>query len=446
MNHTSEINDGKKKIARFIFKLQKQTTVPHWSLANQNINYFLPLNKKPILGPRQNKLKTIIKYANKFHVTDLVIFFVGFLSAFRLWKFARKKQKDNMNYKKVFFGFGARAEEHMFKTYISNTNFSVLRINTSNLSNIGLAGCPSFCDIVLNIIKNSFGHTKKIRSAIHEISSNMLYFSLSAAMNIGDYCFYCAYWEMVQHNGADEIIFVVPDVASFASTTLKIKTIFLQHGLLGLPILMPQFDQMEVLTQDEQSYYQYLLPNKKILKRQSISKSSNIKNNVILILSANTNNRAIQLYYFVEWAITNGFQIIIRPTPTVTLNELKLLNESLSNFYLDDVKLSFEESMEKWNPIAVVDWTSTVLAISLLHYHCLPISFYDHVVGEPLWEKRCPNIFEFTIYPFLNRCLFWSKEQDLIKQALKSKIEYDKQIKRLQVFSDEFIKNLACQY
>lgn len=442
MSKIYTINDSKKKISKFVFKLQKQTTVPHWSLANQNIIYFLALSKEPVLGSRQKKLKTIIKLASKFHATDLIICLVGFLLAFRLWRFAKKKKKDNKNYKKVFFGFGARAEEYMFKIFTLNTHPPVLRINTSDLSNIGLAGCPSFSEIILNVINHSFGHTKKLRIAVSEISSNILDFLLTASINIADYSFYSAYWKMVKHNGTEEINFIVPDIASFAAVDAKIRAIFFQHGLLCLPILMPQFDYMEILTQDEQSYYQYIFPKWNISKKKSIYKNYSIKSNVILILSANTSNRASQLLPFTQWAINEGFQIVIRPTPDATSTELKLLNELLPDFLLDDIKFSFEESMEKWNPIAVVDWTSTVLAVSLLNYNCLPISLYNQDIGEPLLEKPYHKFFELLIYSMLERCLFWLKESDLIKQVLKSDIEYNKQIKKLTADSNAFVESL----
>ena len=436
------MSETRLKLAKFVMALQNQSDIPHWSLASENIIYASALGKKSGFGPRTNRLHKIIYFANKFHLTDNIIIFVGLVNAIKIWTIVKREglsRKQTIYYKKIFVGFGAKSEDAIAKDIHQET----MRINEASHKGVGLLGCPALGSLILLVIKIAFGHSSQYKTAVEEISTNRINFITSSATNIGKYAFYRLYWEMVKTKGIKEAIFIVPGISAFACVDDKnIKTTFIQHGLLSIPILIPTFNDIELLTRDEQRYYQFLFPKINISKKSHLSQCG-LKNKIILFLSINIRfeERIPEALPLIQWAKKNDFAVVIRPAYPATAEQIKALSLKLPDFILDDVKKSFEESLETWSPMAVVSWTSTGLATSLDH-GTLPISLYNPESGDREWERTHPVIKEIMLYPMLKRFIFWSHSQEKIIKALSNNDYFELVINELRNANDDLLKNL----
>ncbi|EKD70847.1 MAG: hypothetical protein ACD_46C00367G0003 [uncultured bacterium] len=436
------MSDARLKLAKFVMTLQNQCKIPHWSLAGESIIYASALSKKPVFGPRTNRLHKIIHFANKFHFTDIIIILVGLVEGLKIWATVKREsifRKQSINYKTIFVGFGAKSEE----VIVEDINQEIMRINEDFHKGAGLLGCPALSSLILLVVKIAFGHTSKYKTAVEEISTNQINFITSSATNIGKYAFYRLYWKMVKTKEIKEAIFIVPSISAFACVDDKsIKTTFIQHGLLSMAILMPAFNNIKLLTRDEQRYYQFLFPDINISRKKYLSQG-NAKNRIMMFLSINirSEERIPEALPLIKWAKKNDFIVVIRPAYPATPEQIKTLSLTLPAFILDDAKKSFEESLETWSPMAVVSWTSTGLATAL-DYGTLPISLYNAETGDRAWERTHPVIKEIMLYPMLKRFIFWSNDQERIIKALLYSDYFELEINKLRNASDDLLKNL----
>ena len=423
------MSGARKKIAQFVLKLQQQTTIPHWSLVGENIIYASALGQKPVLGPRSNWLYKIIKLSNICHFAGIMVGLVGLAQAIKIWCFVKRESISTTQWSdcnKIFVGFGASSEEAIFHGNFG-TDPTVLRINESSNSGAGLLGCPGFWHLMILVLKLAYDYTAKLKTSDNEIFLNKVNCLTTAATNLGTYAFYKLYWRMVKTAGLQEVTFIVPAICAFACVDEKeIKTSFIQHGLLSF-VIMPIFSRIELLTEYEQNYYRSFLPKANIsIKKHNYQ--DNKKNKVIMLLSVNvrSDERIPEALSIVQWAKESGFIIVVRPTPAVTSEQLEQLRLKLPEFVLDNIEISFDESIIKWAPMAVVSWTSTGLATAL-SYGSLPVSLYNPETGDSEWEHINPVLKDMMVYPMLKRFIFWSADREKIKSALVS-IEYMIQI------------------
>lgn len=412
----------RKKISEFTQKLQTQTDLPLWSLADEAVIYAAFQNKKPSWGRNSKTIRFLISITKRLNLSDHLIFMIGLIKSFLIWKKIRSKPVNTAHrFEKIFAGFGASSEEHFKEEIKSQSCQSSLWVNWVDYEGIEKLGCPSLMQIISELYKNTFGHTAKFKNAISEIQKYELDFLTVSARHIGVYVFFCSYWKNAQLRGVKEVTLLVPDVPAYACVEAGIKTIFTQHGLFGLSILMPKLQSINAITQIEEDYFRALFPNIDIARVQYDFRVNENKQHNVIILSLNVSlqERLRIAKPFIDWARSKNMKIIIRPTSNIIADEMKILQNELPYCIIDDINTSIYKSLETWQPVFVAAWTSTALAIAL-EYGYLPISF--HHLKEP-WNM---------VYPLDERVLFWPRDKNQIEESLISNEVYLSQIEQLQ--------------
>lgn len=420
--------DNRKKIFQFVNKLQTQTSIPLWSIANESVIYACATENPPLFGPKTKFINQILKISYHCKMSDIVIFMVGLIKVISLWRQVKSTKINQYNtVKRIFAGFGASSEEFIYNDYIHESNDPTLRVNL--VTNVGLSelGCPKLWLVILDLMKNSFGFTAKIKKAPSEISLNAVSFLTVCALNIGVFAFYKHYWRIAKSCNVTEVAFLALDIPVFAAVEAGINTVYLQHGLMSLCMLFPKVNRIEVLTLEEKNYLRKCFNNIQIIKLHNNKKIIQDNNPILMVLSLNVfkEERLQTSRPLIQLAAEHGMKIVLRPTIKANESELKFLHQHFPNAIMDDFTSSLEKSFEKWQPRFVAAWSSTGLALAL-DYNCLPISFYEPHDNE-VWDNM--------IYSMRKRVLFWSRDSDLIKNAIQSKDVYTSQLDQLCNFN-----------
>src|SRR3990167_10767708 len=238
----------RQKVINFIFELHAQNELPQWSIANEKILYTIALDQVPVWGPRQKYIFYIMQLAYRLKISDLIIFMLGLSKIFHMLYLNRKnKYKKNISGEltRVFAGFGAASEEYLYQKYKLEANDLPLRINWVTQEGISVIGKMNLLRLLPTLAHHAFGYSKKVKKSADNISSKAPYFLTGCAMNIGHYAYYYKFFQLTKKKGVHEAAFSAPDMAAFAAADAKIRTVFLQHGLLALSILFPGFDRMD---------------------------------------------------------------------------------------------------------------------------------------------------------------------------------------------------------
>ncbi len=431
----------RKNVSALTLKIQSQKDIPLWALANEHLIYSIAAGIKPVWGHRSRTLRFFIAFSSKIKFTDIAVLLIGFYKLVSIWRIVKRglsRKKELNNFKRVFVGFGAMPEEFLYKKFLTQHQSSLLRINQATYESMGELGLPSFLLAFNILIKHSIGFSSKLKKAIPEVSSNKIDFLLTYSLNIGVYAFFRSYWRMAKLNGLEEAIFLTPDIPTFACVDEEVNTIYFQHGLISLSILMPKVNRIITLTSDEESYL------KGIFKDVQISKMTygeiGIKKNILILLVHKDilklssswsilQERLNDSDLLIQWAIKSGLQVVLWPTPNIAKDDLTDLHRRFANTLLDDLNKSMDESLNNWAPKFVASWTSTGLAIAL-NYGCIPISLSNPAEVHSRWS---------TIYPMKNRVLFWSRDEALILATLKSESVYRDQLMNLYKQKDQLL-------
>src|SRR3990167_8991082 len=134
----------RKKVSNFTLKLQAQTHLPLWALANEQLIYSAAMNKCPAWGPKMQLLYRIMAVTYKIKVSDMLIFCVGFCRAISIWWYVKKnsfKTRKENEFKNVFAGFGASSEEYLYLQHSNQSQGPLLRINWVTHEGLAKLGC-----------------------------------------------------------------------------------------------------------------------------------------------------------------------------------------------------------------------------------------------------------------------------------------------------------------
>ena len=429
------MNSPQHKIYSLTKKLQTQSDLPLWKLADERVIYSAATSEKIKWGPKLSLLHRIMHFAYKINITDVIIFFVGIARATSIWWTVKKKtfkatkQKKKI-FKRIFSGFGASSEECLYADYIAKSNNTTLRINCVTHDGIHELGCPRLLPVLYFILQNAFGYTNKVRRATHEIASNAVDFMTVYAVNVSTYAFYRSFWKKAKLQGVKEVVVLALDIPAHACVDEEINTIYLQHGLMALSILIPKLNCINVLTHDEELFLQSTTIIDKIDRPAKRVNNLRKKNDILMIMSLDVfqEERLLVCDPLIRWAKGAGLQIVVRPTPKVTHENLTTILQRIPLAFCDDLTLPLHQSFEKWRPRFVAAWTSTGLATALDH-DCLPVSLCDPEASD-IWNN--------IVYPMRNRVLFWPRDASVIEAAIQSENAYDDQLKKLRSYQPNF--------
>ncbi|MCX7121844.1 MAG: hypothetical protein NTZ67_08790 [Gammaproteobacteria bacterium] len=427
----------RKQVSVFTLRLQNQIDVPLWSLAHEDIIYFTSIGEKFIWGHKGAIIHFLMRHGRKLRITDFLLFSIGLYKAIILWSRVRKKIfkiTTGSNPKRIFSGFGAASEEFLHAEYTKQSNLPSLRIHTVTCDGISVLGCPKLSQIVIELYKHAFGHTRKLKNAIDEVALNINEFLTLSAMNIGDYAFFRLFWRICKEKGVKEVDSLSLNTSTIACVDEGLNTIYTEHGLMMISMIIPQVKQLNVLTTSEESYFKKNLKNIRII---NVSRSIDMyrkKNNVIVILSPNIliSERMVEIETLLKWAVKMQLEIIFRPTQTVTKSESDILNKKYPMAIIDDYNSPFDVRIRLLNPKIIFAWSSTGLATAL-DYGILPVNLHE---PSGVFESGSLNADVNTIYSLAHHVLFWSRDIDVIQKMMDSEVDYCTQIENLKKYQD----------
>lgn len=426
----------RKAISNLVLKLQSQTHLPLWALAKENLIYSLAVGVQPAWGPKARFLRRVINTADRFNAADIILLCAGLYQSVFIWWTVKKgtlRTHESNAFKRIFVGFGAKSEEHLYTDYLSQSQATSLRINHVTHEGMRELGCPSLLSIIYVLARNAIGYSAKLKKATHEVSSNAIDFLVACSLNIGTYAFYRSYWRMAKSRGVDEVTFLASDVPAFACIDEGINTLYLQHGLIALSVLISKFSRINVLTSDEETYLKALLKDVQIIRTAKLRRDNSSKKEVFMFLLSNIFlEHLIAPEPIVQWATRAGLQVVLRPPPNITKEGLADLHRRFPNCLLDDFTIPLHVSLETWAPKFVASWASTGLATAL-DFGCLPISLCDPFVNDATWNM---------IYPMQNRVLFWPRDEALMDVANESENVYHSQLMNLCSYQDQCLASI----
>ncbi|EKD69889.1 MAG: hypothetical protein ACD_46C00708G0003 [uncultured bacterium] len=428
------INDCvRKKVSVLTIKLQSQKEIPCWAVASEMMIHAVAVGQKPPFGRYGKLIFLCIKWMNELQLADLVVFFVGFVRALSLWwKIGKNKDKKSISYlpKKIFMGFGACSEEYFYEK-CKKSNVALIRIHCETGEGANQIGRPHLLSLLIMLCKLSFGHCQKLKNSIYEISSHLCEFLTVSALNIGIYTFYRQFWRIAQSQNASEVNFLASDVPLMACVDEGIRSIYIQHGLVAISMMIPQVHQINAITMFEKNYFEKYLKNTKVRINENICTDNRIKkNNVILIvfpkLLSRMHFQAIDS--LIQKAFTLEFKIVFRPTMFVSLRELMLMKKQYPDVIIDDHLRFFDDSYRQWNPKILAAWSSTSLATAL-DRGTLPVNLHH---PTDLFTQAV----YVTVYPMYNRVMFWPRDTEIICETMLSEKEHQNQIMQLSGYQD----------
>ena len=396
-----------------------------WIVADSDLLQSLRNQTPLVRGKRGSKLALLFSVTDKDLVFSFLLVIVGCIEFTRLWlRQYKSKQTAYTSLPNHFFvGFGAGAEEKIYQEYYSNHNSLVGRLDQTDTSTFGSwHRCGYF-----HGVKELLLATRQVLSLInqlpHELKSRRVDLLTFACMRIGLYSYMRAWFtECVNRSNSElEFAFLSPDTPAFAAVGLPLTTRFLQHGLIRHSLVLPQFKFIEALTADEKRYFQNRLPWSQVNLVECPAFNQVELSSCVLITSIYGSMQLLALIApFLEWAYSNGLQIVVRPHPKER-HEFWEKYEEVGMLSVDRRADSFESSLKRLRPCIVASWFSTTLAESL-QYGILPVTVCD------------PESADITdiVYPFLKRSVQWPKGKARVEDALSDKGEYQKLIQDLR--------------
>lgn len=425
----------RNNISKLTLYLQSQTVTPVWAIANEFVIFSAAKGCNHNWINRSKNVYRLIKLADFFKIANFLIFFVGLYRVYFLMnKIVKNKvNKRDVNYRNIFVGHGANAEENIFSEYLKVTDGSVLRINSISLDGLEKINFSPLSAAFVLLFQNMFGLSQKIKKLTTSLKLSYYDFLTVAALNIGEYVFFRLFWRAAKLQGVREATFLALGPSASACIHEGNKTVYWSHGLIKLSILMEMPHSISVITVEEKAYFDNIFLKKitcDLLKKSYYDVGE--KNNVALILSPEfllTRSKLLKCNFnsFCLWLNDHEFRNILRPTPKITANEFLLLRKELHHScVIDDVSVDFVKSLSTVKPKFVVGANSTGLFIALA-MGILPISLCD-----PNDEVLCQNM----IYPLAKKVLFWPRDRVEIEAVLHSDVVYAKNILKLKNYID----------
>lgn len=396
-----------------------------WIVADSEILQSLQNQTPLVRGKRGSKLALLFRMIDIDLVSSFLLVIVGWVELTRLWlRQFKSRQTSNASLPNYFFvGFGAGAEDKIYQEYCSNCNSPVGRLDQIDTSTFGSWHRCDYFHGVKELLIARCQVLSLINQLPHELKDRRVDFWAFACMRIGLYGYMRAWFvECINRSDSQlEFAFLSADTPAFAAADLPLTTRYLQHGLIRHSLVLPRFKLIEALTADEKKYFQNRLPESQINLQDCPAFNQADLSSCVLIASVYGSTQSLPLIVpFLEWAYSNGLQIVVRPHPKEK-HEFWEKYEEVGMLSVDRRPDSFESSLKRIRPCIVASWFSTTLAESL-QYGVLPVT---------VWDSGSADIADL-VYPLLKRSVQWPKGKARVEDALSDKSEYQKLIQDLR--------------
>lgn len=407
-----------RQLGALVGHLHNLPTQHHWIFADQLLLLAVAKGERVVRGVFGSRLGNLVKLSQHLWLVWPLLSLVGIVELLKLLFRQRASLRNsgdrNKYYPECFFvGFGAGAEDELFKRYRENHRGDVKKLNQIEVGS--LAAWHSVG--IVSGLRALIYALKLARMAITNLPSELAPwradFLTYIGMRIGYFAYMRAWFGFLKKKAGTcltEVAFLAADTAAFAAVDAGLPTCYVQHGLLPYSALLPKFTRVEALTVDEADFMRRSLPNANITMcpRQKFTLSPSQMKKEVLITSiyGTADYMAGSITPFLSWATGRQLPIRVRPHPCET-STFWSDYEANGAVIIEKDDISFLQSIDRLRPRLNISWFSTTLA-DALEYGVIPVTVCADDDSEVL----------NTVYPLFKRCLRWPQDADIMERLL----------------------------
>lgn len=417
---------GKSSGVEDTFAIEQLSRLPadcRWAVADDALLEARALGQRVRRGPLGSRLRRWLGWADRVKLADWVVLAVALVELARLlWRQSSPQRQDGIP-DRVFVGFGAGSEAMLFERYVADAGGLVMRLDQTDVSTFG--GLQTVTALpALRSFRCAYGAASKAISQLpFPLAALRLDFLTFVGMRLGHYSYMLAWFRRLgaEHPHVREVAFLSADTTAYAAVAGGVRTRYMQHGLVRGSLLLPDFDFIDALTEDEMRYFQRRVPGARLAMRPHPRLDNPSPGRGILIASIyGDHDEMLQILPVLEWAQRVGQQVWVRPHPR---ENRRFWSDAVlgAGVRIEDSDASFLAALQRLRPRLVVSWYSTALADAL----------QSGIVPVTICSEDSPALHDF-VYPIADRALKWDRHGKEIARLLEDDHFYGETLSGLQ--------------
>lgn len=381
-----------------------------WAVADDALLEALALGQQVQRGPMGRRIRSVLKWADRIGLAGLAVLVIGGLELARLlWRQGGAQARGPVP-ERVFVGFGAGSEALLFERYCAQEQGPVMRLDETEVSTFGAWHAVK----PLHGLRTLWSAYRTASRALAQLppafASMRLEFLTFVARRLGRYSYTLAWFKRLhaEHPHVREVSFLSADTTSYAAVAAGLSTRYTQHGLVRASLLLPDFDVIEALTEEEGRFFQRRVPGARLVMQAYPRLGTPSLNHGILIASVYGHEDELSLILpALAWARRTGQPVWVRPHPAESRRfwSPEVLGPDVR---IEDSDPSFLAALQRLRPRLVLSWFSTALADAL---QCGIVPVTVNSEGSAALHD--------LVYPLAERALLWERHGAQIQRALE---------------------------
>ena len=417
---TGAVPDERIHCAELLTRLD---SMQRWVLADSLLLHAINMDRPVARGPRGRQLHRVLQWADRVFLTRPVLLAVGFVDVMAKLRRQRSMPCAAEEISRVFVGFGAGAEEALFNEYRNESHRRAHRVNLVDVASMGRIRRVGARDAMRTLWTACRTTTFAVRQLPGALRSRRIEFLTHGGLRLGTYSYMRAWFDGLRRQCAaeTEICLLAADTTAFAAADAGAKTRYLQHGLIRRSLLLPDFDCIDSLTEDETQYFRRMLPRAAVrLRPVEMLRADQLTDEILVASVYEKADEMRRVMGLLDWARGDDRTVRVRPHPredrSFWSNEVdpRLVQ-------IEDGDASFHDALHRLRPRIVVSWYSTAIADAL---NC-------GIVPVTLSDEMTPAVADM-VYPLLERALRWPRDKERIAEVMHSDAAYHATLQSLR--------------
>jgi len=386
-----------------------------WALADSSLLQAIAADQPVVRGMRGRRLQGILAWADRMSLVGPALLVVGFFDLIVKLRQQRARPCTNERLSRLFVGFGAGAEEVLFSRYREQSQRPVARVNQVDIASMGRVYRVGAREAIRNLWAACRTILLTVRQLPDALSNRRIDFLTHGGLRLGGYSYMRAWFEGVrdQCDPDAEVCFLAADTPAFAAADAGLRTRYLQHGFVRRSLLLPEFDSIDALTDDEARHFARALAGLQVsVARPERCDVSELTHEILVASVYELPKEMRRISPVLEWARSCGWRVRVRPHPR---EDRAFWSHGVDRtmVQIEDADPSFEDALRRLRPRIVVSWYSTALA-EALNRGIVPVTVSD---------ESTPAIADM-VYPLMDRALQWPRDQARIAELMRDDAVY----------------------
>jgi hypothetical protein len=398
-------------------------TMLRWVRADSALLQSVTAGQSVERGTLGRRLQNILTWADRCALVGPVLFAVGLSELLLKLRQQRTHRCTNERLSRLFVGFGAGAEETLFKEYCEKWQGPVARANQVDVASMGRIHRVGGWKALRTLWAACRAVVISVRELPDALGARRIDFLTHGGLRLGGYTYMRAWFEGVREQCMPnaEVCFLAADTPAFAAADAGANTRYLQHGFIRRSLLLPCFSSVEALTEDEAAHFRRSLPGARVCVRDNEPLQVSAWNPVVLVASVYECEQEMKrILPILSWAKESGWKVLVRPHPR---EDRSFWSERVdrNSIQIEDCAASFHDALKHLRPRIVVSWYSTALA-DALNCGIVPVTVSD---------ESTPAVSDM-VYPLFKRALRWPQDRQRIAEIMKSDDAYRETLRSLR--------------